>query len=137
MFNDFLKNGKVRKGQPDIALAKSLIAMSTRTLRYAQESNLTEENASPVLVNYYESLRQICEAICAKNGYKVYSHEAFTVYLNEILREERTAENFDRLRKLRNGVNYYGESVSLSETQASAKKVVELIAHLQKYLEEL
>jgi len=137
VFNDFLKNGKVRKGQPDIALAKSLIAMSTRTLRYAQESNLTEENASPVLVNYYESLRQICEAICAKNGYKVYSHEAFTVYLNEILREERTAENFDRLRKLRNGVNYYGESVSLSETQASAKKVVELIAHLQKYLEEL
>ena len=135
MFDDFIKAGKVRKGTPDIALAKSLIAMSEAHLAFITGITITERNASPVLVNYYEALREICEALCATQGFKVYSHEAFTSYLKERLREELIAEKFDRLRRLRNGVNYYGEQVNAAETNAAAADVKALIATLKgKYL---
>jgi len=135
MFEDFIKNGKVRKGEPDTALSKSLILMSARHFAFVASIAITNQNASPILVNYYESLREICEAVCAKNGFKVYSHEAFTSYLKEKLQEERIAETFDRLRKLRNGVNYYGEQVNEAEAASAAQDVKRLIAILkEKYL---
>ncbi len=138
MFESFLKNKKVRKSEPDVSLAKSLTLMSRSQIKFISTIIITEQNASPVLVNYYEALREICEAICAKSGFKVYSHEAFTFYLKEELKEERIAETFDRLRKLRNGVNYYGEYVSKEETEAAAKQVKMLIEELQhKYLSDL
>ena len=137
MFEDFLKSGKVRKAAPDIALAKSLISMSVSNLLFVSGNTITDKNASPILVNYYEALREICEAICVKNGFKVYSHEAFTSYLKEFLKEDRIAEAFDRLRKLRNGINYYGEQVSAGEAIASARDVKFLIETLKKkYLSE-
>lgn len=132
MFEDFIKNGKVRRAEPDIALMKSLVQMSANQLAFVTTIQITEQNASPVLVNHYEALRQICEAICAKHGYKVYSHEAYTNYLKEKLNEERIAEIFDRLRKLGNGINYYGENVSPEETKAAAQDVQTLITALRK-----
>lgn len=138
MFEGFIASGKVRKGTPDIALAKSLIAMSASQLAFVSDTPLTQANASPMLVNYYEALREICEAICAKNGYKVYSHEAYTSYLEEHLKEERISIQFDRLRKLRNGVNYYGEFVSVEETEATRQEIPILIETLKKkHLEAL
>ncbi|PIN75351.1 hypothetical protein COV18_04140 [Candidatus Woesearchaeota archaeon CG10_big_fil_rev_8_21_14_0_10_37_12] len=138
MFENFIKTGKVRKSEADKALAKSLIEMSQIHLDFASSIQITEKNASPLLVNYYESLREICEAICSLQGYKVYSHEAFTAYLNEQLKEERLAEKFDRLRKLRNGINYYGKQVSKEETQTSAEEIKQIIKELkEKYLKNL
>lgn len=135
MFESFLKSGKVRKGSPDIPLTKSLIEMSDTNLKFASSIKITDDNASPLLVSYYEALREICEAICIKNGYKVYSHEAFTLYLKDILNESIIAEKFDRIRKLRNGVNYYGEQVNAAETIAASKDVKKLIQELKsKYL---
>jgi len=91
MFEEFLRSGKVRKGQPDISLAKSLIQMSARHLAYADSNSINGESAGPALVIYYEALREICEAICSKEGYKIYSHEAFTYFLKEMLNEDRIA----------------------------------------------
>ena len=138
MFEEFIRLGKVRKGDPDIALSKSLVKMSRLQLRYADCKPITGENASPTLVTYYEALREICEAICAKDGFKVYSHEAFTFFLKENLHEDRIAESFDRLRKLRNGVNYYGEGVNREEAKAASEEVKKIILELkQKYLSDL
>ena len=132
MFDDFVKNGKVRKGEPDIALSKALVAMSSRQLSFVSSLPITSESASQILTNHYEALREICEAICARDGYKVYSHEAFTSYLKEKLNEEAISYTFDRLRRLRNGVNYYGENVSKEEAEAASKDVVAIINTLRK-----
>ena len=86
-FKDFIKNGKVRKGEPDTELAKALIKMSGMQLEATSSISITELSASPVFVGYYEALREICEAVCALKGFKVYSHEAFTIYLKELLGE--------------------------------------------------
>ena len=125
-------------GAADVALAKSLVAMSEKHLGTATSIPLTSQTASSAFVLTYEALREVCEAICAKEGNKVYSHEAFTAYLREVLKEERIAATFDRLRKLRNGINYYGEEVEVTETEAAARDVKELVTTLKrKYLSDL
>lgn len=111
-FETFIANGKVRKGEKDFQKAKALILMSEKGLMTADILPLNDTTASFVFTISYESLREILEAICLKEGYKVYSHEAYTSYL-EKLGEEKIAFYFDRLRKLRNGVNYYGKSVTI------------------------
>ena len=70
-------------------------------------------------------MRQILEAITLTKGYKVYSHEAYIYFLKH-LKEYAFAENFDRSRKLRNGVNYYGKGVT-KQTAQDAKMQVQTI----------
>lgn len=138
VFDDFIRDGRARKGTPDLALARSLVNMAHIHFQFAASISITQENAAPLLSNYYEALREICEAICIKGGLRVYSHEAFTLYLKERLREERIATIFDRLRRLRNGINYYGETIAPEETIAAANDVRQIIALLkQKYLHDI
>ena len=87
-----------------------------------------------VLVNYYDSLRQVLEAMSLLEGYKVYSHEAYYYYLKE-KKEYSIAEKFTRLRKLRNGANYYGEGVSINVSKAAKNDVIDIRKKLiDKYL---
>ena len=75
-FEEFIKEEKVRIAQPDVQKAKALIKMSFNNLKVVDLLEINETSSSSVLVMNYESLRQILEAICLKEGYKVYSHEA-------------------------------------------------------------
>jgi hypothetical protein len=85
----------------------------------------------------YESLRQHLEALAFEEGFKVYSHEAYTAYL---LDKKLTvlAHRFDRLRKLRNGVHYYGRSVEQSTASSALRTVLASIEELghEKRVEE-
>ena len=136
-FSAYLREGKVIKGERDIPKAKSLIKMSENMLTTAEVIDITDITASTVLSILYEALREIAEALCLMEGYKVYSHEAFTAYLIE-LKEERIAASFDRFRKLRNGINYYGKTVSLPTSEQARKEIQQLCATLkEKYLKNL
>ena len=136
-FVDFLKEQKVRKATPDLQLVKSLMAMSERqfnTAKLLKIDNITKES---VLVMCYEALRELVEALAVKHGYKVYSHEAFTYFLKE-LGEARMSEKFDRYRKLRNGVNYYGKQVPLEEVTAASNEIKMLLDELKdKHLKDI
>ena len=46
------------------------------------------------------------------------------------------AEKFDRFRKIRNGIEYFGNNVSAEETMQNVKDLKELIAKLRKQLSE-
>lgn len=109
--DDFIKSGKVKKGAKDIQLAKSLLDTSEQDLQFINSLLLTEISARRLVANYYEILRSLIEALAALDGLKVYSHEAFTYYLKE---KNLTNEsvNFDRIRKIRNNINYYGKDIS-------------------------
>ena len=82
----------------------------------------------------YECLRQIIEAIALKEGFKVYSHEAYTHYLKD-KKEISIAEKFDRYRKLRNGINYYGKAVTTQITKEAIYQINKIIEKLKdKYV---
>jgi len=121
-FQDFLQEGKVQETTKGEQQAESLQKMSLQTQQALSEITLTEQNTSIIFSQNYEAFRQIVEAIALKEGFKVYSHEAYTYYLKE-KHQENTAKVFDRLRKLRNKINYYGSPVSIAVTQQALKDV--------------
>jgi len=131
IFENYLKNGKVVKGSVDIQKARALMKMSDNSTATIHAMKINEVNASIVLTISYESLRELLEAMCLREGFKVYSHEAYTAYL-KMKNEIELAEKFDRFRKLRNGVNYYGKSVSKEVSQ----KAVQEISRLNKKIKE-
>ena len=133
-FQDFIEQGKARKGSPDISKVKSLLETSNNHFLFLENQKINEVSAGSILTTYYEALREIVEAICLKEGFKVYSHEAFTYFLKE-KNEDIIAIKFDNLRKLRNSINYYGEKISYKEAEYAKEEALKLIRLLKnKYL---
>ena len=135
-FDDFIKHGNVRKASLDIPLIKSLLTQSEKHIATAKTLIVNDTTKDTVLVTFYEALREVIEAIATKDGYKVYSHEAFTYLLRE-KGDAAIAERFDRYRKLRNGINYYGKEVPIEEVEFAAKEIMELVKDLrEKYFKQ-
>ena len=120
-FKDFMNDGKVRKATPDRFMAESIIKNTFEDLKFLEQTKLTELSKRKLVTNYYDSLRSLLEAISILKGYKIYSHEAFTYFLKDELHQNILSLKFDRFRKIRNGLNYYGKSIQLNE----AKEIIE------------
>ena len=134
-FEDFIGKGQVRKTSKDISLAKSLVRTAYSDLKFLNTIPLNENSARKVIGNYYDVLRSIMEAIAALSGYKVYSHEAFAYFLRE-KGEVAIAEKFDRFRRIRNKINYYGKDISIEEAKENSDEIKKIINALKlKYLE--
>lgn len=135
-FSDFIGSNQVRRAQIDIALAKSLVRTAEIDLKFVISLEVTEVSARKILTNYYDVLRSMLEAMAASEGYKVYSHEAFAFFLKE-KNENILAEKFDRFRKIRNGINYYGRSITVEEAKEHAHEIAQVIDTLRsKFLKE-
>lgn len=134
IFDDFIKQKKVILAQPDLQKSKSLKMMANSHFDVIIKMRILEENSSIIFSQIYESLRQILEAIALKEGYKVFFHEAYTYYLKE-KGEITMANKFDRYRKLRNGINYYGKPVEKEVTKSALTEIKGMMIILtKKYL---
>lgn len=134
-FEDFIKNGQVKRARKDMELIKSLIKTAEKDLKFLGSLKINEDSARKIMTNYYDVLRSILEAISLSDGYKVYSHEPFGFFLKE-KGEDIIAEKFDRLRKIRNGISYYGADISTDEVKENAAEIMKIIEVLKrKYLE--
>ncbi len=133
-FKDFIKNGVVRTASKDEILAKSLLKTTKKDLEFLNSLKLNDKSSRKLMSNYYDILRSILEAISSLKGYKIYSHKAFTYFLKEI-KEDLISIKFERFRKIRNKINYYGKDVSIKETHENIKEIKSIIKYLvKKYL---
>src|SRR3989344_377629 len=130
-FEDFIREGQVRRGKKDANLAKSLFLKTMKDRDFFDDLEVNENSARKLVSNYYDFLRSILEAMAALDGFKVYNHEAFTYYLKE-KKEDVAAVKFDRLRQIRNGINYRGNDIDINE----AKEIIESIKDLIGYFVE-
>lgn len=136
-FSDFIESNQVRRAQRDISLVKSLVRTAEIDLKFVSSLEVNEISARKILTNYYDVLRSMLEAMAANEGYKVYSHEAFAYFLKE-KNENILAEKFDRFRRIRNGINYYGKSITVEEVKEYAHEIAQMISTLrEKYFKEL
>lgn len=134
---DFIEKKQVRKASEDIPLAKSLLRTAEIDLEFLKKLKIDDISARKIMTNYYDVLRSILEAIAILKGYKIYSHEAFTYFLKEE-GEDLIAKKFDRLRRIRNGINYYGKSISIEEVGEIISQISKLIKILrEKYLNKI
>jgi len=135
-FIDFIKKGEARKGEKDTNLSKSLVATAKSDLEFFNRCRIDGNSARKIVSNYYDVLRSILEAIAALDGFKIYSHEAFTYFLIE-KNERILAEKFDRFRRIRNSINYYGKSMEIEEAKEISEEIKQVIKILiNKYLNE-
>lgn len=133
--DEFLESGNARRSIKDKALAKSLLSTADSDLRFVSSLEITPDSARKITANYYDVARSLVEAIAALNGLKIYKHEGFTAFLKDCGRNY-LAEKFDRFRKIRNGIEYFGNTVSVEKTKQKVEDMKELIAKLRKQLSE-
>ena len=131
-FQDFIDQQKARRSSIDIQLAKSLVSMSDSHGDTIKILDINEITASTIMTTYYEALREIVEAIAAKMGYKIYSHEALTYFLKEELGKETVAGKFDRFRKIRNNINYYGKQIDKASAENNIREIEKTIKELKQ-----
>lgn len=74
------------------------------------------------------------EALAIKNNFKIYNHECYTAFLREIMNKSSLAKEFDRLRKIRNSVNYYAKDISLNDTKDILTQIKKLREEILKLL---
>ena len=109
----------------DINRIKSIKKISNQIILSA--NLLSNQHYYAKISLLYEALRGYLESIALKNGFKIYNHECYTSFLKEILNMPNKAARFDKLRKIRNGINYYGKTFSLEEGEFIIEELKVLI----------
>jgi len=128
-FEYFIIKGNVKKQKPDINLAKATARESLDRLEFAKALFLTQK-PKYTLENSYEAIRELIDAILYLDGYKSYSHEASIAYLFKIGFSISDINSVDKLRKQRNGIKYYGESISKEGAEEALKMAGKIIGAL-------
>ena len=131
-FENLIKEGIVKKVQIDTVRAKSLIKSSEQALSTAKIIPFKEETLKTIFRELYESLREYCEALGYIKGYKFLNHESITNFLDEVLEKKEISLKFDRYRKLRNGINYYGNAIEMQTVKDALIEIPSLINKLRK-----
>ena len=132
-FENSLIDGKVKKIMPNKIRALSLFKSSIQAIETAKVIQLNSNTLKSILRELYEGLREYCEGIGYLKGYKFLDHESITYFLKDILKEQSVSAKFDRYRKLRNGINYYGEDINLETIKEAITEIPKLIKELEKY----
>ncbi len=132
-FKESLIIGKVKRVITNKIRASSLFDSSIQAIETAKTIPLNTRTSKSILRELYEGLREYCEAIGYLNGYKFLDHESITYFLKEILQENTLSIKFDRYRKLRNGINYYGESINIETVKESLIEIPKIIEGLKKH----
>lgn len=125
-FNDCLKKRIAKEVKQDDELIKSLLKTSRNKLDSEKKLELSEVTSISKITLLYDSLREVLEALAIKKGYKIYNHECYTYFLKEIVNESSKGDEFDELRKIRNGLNYYGKDISIEEARNVLKRIMRL-----------
>jgi len=109
-FEYYLNSKDVRKTEKNIVLAKSLI--NDIKIRLKENWNENEqEKPKTIFESIYDAIRDFCDALLAKDGFKSYSHEASISYLSKYNFSVAEISELDKFRFIRNGSKYYGRII--------------------------
>ena len=111
-FNEFSKEGVIKKQKPDLERAKNIILESEDKFKFFKkvEKNLGKSELNPnyIIETSYDILIEVIRAIILRKGYKTDSHEAEVSYIRELNFSETEVKFMNQLRYFRNGIKYYG-----------------------------
>ncbi len=128
-FEYFLRKGDVKRQNPDKNLSKATFKEGAERLEFSR-SLINKSKPKYILENAYEAMREAADAVLYLEGYKSFSHEASIVYLLKKGFDEQDIAEFDRFRRIRNGIKYYGRDCDESDAKSSvelAKKIIDKV----------
>jgi len=115
-FNEYVKQGIVKKQAKDNSRAESLIKESERRLVslkvYLKKIGLNDENANDIIENCYNIIIGFIRSKMLLQGFNssgTGAHEAEISYLRELNFSETEISFANQLRYFRNGIMYYGK----------------------------
>ena len=108
----------MRYKRPDEKNAISIVDAAEREMKFTLTIAPTEESASTIVRNVYESFRMLGDALLIEKGIKSEDHimpvkELLTLKVNTT----RPIQLIDNLRRLRHNINYYGYKPNLAEVK--------------------
>lgn len=112
-WGECIKNKIVKDVNVDINKINSIRKVAYEKIKSA--NYLPDDHMISKITLLYDALREFLEAKALEKGFKIYNHECYTAFLKEILEKTKEANLFDEIRKIRNGINYYGRQIDEEE----------------------
>lgn len=131
-FEDCLEENKIIKISQDERRAKSLRKVARDRLKYLDKEEITKLNCSFILEHYYSALIEFLHSIALKRGYKILNHLCITSFIREVLNRKDISKEFDKFRKIRNNLVYYGRRLDSKIAKKRIKEIKKIINQVQK-----
>ncbi len=133
-FEFFLEKGDVKKQSQDKNLSRATFKESLDRLELAEQ--LTGKvKPKYILENSYEAMREAADALLYLEGFKSYSHEASIIYLLKKGFNGSEITEFDRFRKIRNSIKYYGGDCDSTDAESALKLAKSIISKIKNLLQ--
>lgn len=133
-FDFYLRKRDVKKQSPDENLSKATFKDSLERLELSK-GLFKKVKPKYVLENAYEAMREAADSLLYKEGFKSFSHEASIIYLIKKGFNEGDINEFDRFRKIRNGIKYYGRDCDEVDAELAISLAEKIIGKIKKILE--
>lgn len=108
-FSDCLKRKIIKTVSVERTLLKSLERIAEEKIKASKQ--LSQDLQLVKISLLYDALREYLEIKALEKGFKIYNHECYIPFINEILRKTLMGEQFNIVRKARNAINYYGKKI--------------------------
>ena len=139
-FEEFLKEGIIKKQRKDISRARSLIEEAEKRKRFFEEIlnkiKVSDENANYFVENAYDIIMELIRSKLQLDGFKAsgaYAHEAEVAYLRNLNFSEPEVRFANELRYFRNRIIYYGKRFDADY----ARRVLEFLDRVYPKLKQL
>ena len=117
-----IREGRLKPRNPDLPRIKSLIESARETAHAIRKVTITDQTATIVFREFYESIRQVGDARLWSLGFEPLSHDVSMEILAEMDIKERVKLNkLNRFRRTRNNANYRGYKISVEEAKEIAE----------------
>lgn len=136
-FDEFVKEGIVKKTVPDVQRSHSLVFEAERKRialhEYIKKIGIKNENANDYVEHCYDIILFLIRAKMFFAGYHATgqgAHEAEVSYARKLKFNENDVQFLDQLRFFRNGILYYGKQLD----EEYAQKVITFLEEMYQKL---
>ena len=140
LFEDFIRDGVVKRVSSNKGRAMSILAESERRMHSLAEQTgkigIRNENANDYVEYCYDIIMHLVRAGMYLEGYSAAgqgAHEAEVSFLRKLGLDEKAVQFANQMRYFRNGILYYGTALD----REYAEKVVGFTRELYPRLKEL
>ena len=128
------KKTLVKEIKIDTNLIEDLKQAAEKKLISEKRLELDDISASSKITLCYDALREYLEALTIQKQFKIYNHECHCAFLKEIIKDSSLAERFNKVRLVRNSINYYGKDISVDEAKEILDEIKEILTTVKKIL---
>jgi len=123
------------KIEADLQKAKSLVNMSKITLERLKKTNILEYPSNS-LIDYYDCIHKILEALCFIEGIKIKGEGAHQELIDYVFKKYQIMDSdrifVQEMRDFRNRISYEGFTITQDYIERNLNKIESIIVRLSK-----